>query len=86
MDWVIKNNHKFIDFEFMGLDYFFSERVVLRSEVFWDNYSKVTAGGNTDVPGALAFINVLPKILNGLMLMVLLLVQELFVNQVHKIL
>ena len=24
MDWVIKNNHKFIDFEFMGLDYFFN--------------------------------------------------------------
>jgi hypothetical protein len=43
----------------VGLDYFFSERVALRSEVFWDNYSKATAGGNTDVPGALAFMNVL---------------------------
>jgi hypothetical protein len=43
----------------VGLDYFFSERVVLRSEVFWDNYSKINPNGNTDVVGALAFVNVL---------------------------
>ena len=55
---MVNTDQDIIRYE-VGLDYFFSERIALRSEVFWDNYSKATAGGNTDVPGAVAFVNVL---------------------------